>query len=81
MPTNDSKCEPVKVPDASCSYLKPVQQLSRTKYPFETKATTVNGAKIKSYTYNFGDGSPLLIKQSTKTTDTVDSHDFKKEGK
>lgn len=81
LPTNDGKCEPVKVPDAVCSYLKPVKQLSRTKYSFETKATTVNGAKIKSYTYNFGDGSPLLIKQSTKTTDTVDSHDFKKEGK
>lgn len=80
LPTSDGKCEPIKVPDAACNYLKPLKQLSRTKYSFETKASTVNGATIKSYTYNFGDGSPLLVKQSTSTTDTVDSHDFKKEG-
>lgn len=71
---------PAKTPDAACAYLKIGKQLSRTRYSFETKATTVNGATIKSYTYNFGDGSPLLVKQSSKTTDTVDSHDFKKDG-
>lgn len=80
LPSGNGECAPVKVPDAACTYLKPVKQLSRTKFAFETKASTVNNASIKSYTYNFGDGTAALVKQSSKTTDVIESHDFKKEG-
>jgi uncharacterized repeat protein (TIGR01451 family) len=75
----NGKCNPIKVPSAICSYLKPTKQSSRTKYSFETKAIALNGATIKSYNYDFGDGTKL-VKSSSKDIDTVNDHDFKKTG-
>lgn len=43
------------VPAAVCTYLK-ATPISRTEYKFEVKATVSGGAKVLSYTYNFGDG-------------------------
>ena len=80
LPGPNGTCQPIKAPDAACSYLKVATQPSRTKYTFETKANVVNGATINSYTYDFGDGSKTQTKKSNKLIDTSDEHDFKKEG-
>lgn len=76
---NNGRCEPRTNPDAVCSYLKTTKQISRTKFAFETKSTTVDGAVITGYTYNFGDASKEVVQKSSKTTDTVE-HEYKKEG-
>ena len=80
IPGPNGQCTPVAVADATCLYLQNTGQSSRTKFSFETKAQVLNGATIKSYSYNFGDGSKGLIKQSTSVTDTVKDYDFKKPG-
>ncbi len=75
---NNGKCEPVKVPDAACSYLKITKESSRTKYVFESKSTTVNGATVSAYRYDFGDGTNTT-QSNSKGTSSIE-HDFKKDG-
>ncbi len=70
-------CEEVPVPDAVCTSLiaLPVNgDKTHKKFKFASKATTVNGATIKSYSYDFGDGSKK-INTSTSLEDSVD-HEF-----
>lgn len=47
-------------PSYRCDTLKAVA-LGGRKYRFDTTATGVNGATVKTYTYNFGDGSQQLV--------------------
>lgn len=71
-------CETVVVPKVTCTYLKIAKEDSRTKRTFETKVAAVNGATIKSYTYDFGD-KKTEKKDSTTTTHTI-QHEYAKEG-
>lgn len=62
---NGYTCEQAIIPDAVCTSLTPEEKLddkSHKSYKFTTLASTVNGAKIESYTYNFGDGSSKVEK-------------------
>lgn len=71
-------CEEVKVPDAVCEVLSGVSSegdKTNRKFTFTSKASTVNGATIQSYNYDFGDGSKK-VNASTSLTDTVD-HEFR----
>lgn len=54
---NPVKATPVPVvkPVYSCDTLK-ASKISRTEYSFTTTANAKDGATIKGYTYNFGDG-------------------------
>lgn len=45
------------VPAAACTYLKATLIPNTRQYKFEAKATVSGGAKVISYTYNFGDGT------------------------
>jgi len=74
---NPIKGNPVpkpKPPVYACNSLKatPVAG-SRTNYTFATSASASNGAVIKDYSYNFGDGS-------SKTTGASTSHAYTKPG-
>lgn len=71
-------CREVPVPDAVCTSLTAQavdSDKSHKKFNFATKSTTVNGAVIQSYSYDFGDGS-----KKTNTSDKLDDaveHTFK----
>ncbi len=80
IPGPNGQCTPVAVPDAACLYLQNTGHSTRTKYSFETKAQVLNGAVVKSYSYDFGDGSKILVNPSSKEIDTVKDHDFNKAG-
>ncbi len=71
-------CEEVKVPKVVCEYLKVIKEDGRTKRTFETKVSAVNGATIKSYTYDFGD-KKTEKKDSTATKHTIE-HEYKQSG-
>jgi uncharacterized repeat protein (TIGR01451 family) len=51
-----NKVTPPPAPVYSCDKLV-ANKISREEYSFTTSATAKNGAKIKSYSYNFGDGT------------------------
>ena len=59
-------------PTFACTALDAVK-VSRTKYNFTAKATAANGAKVKNYTFDFGDGKKT-------TTDATASHSYAKPG-
>lgn len=80
LPGPNGTCEPIKIPDAACSYLKIASQPSRSKFSFETKASVVNGATINSYSYDFGDGSKIETNKSNKLIDNSGIHEYKKDG-
>lgn len=70
-------CEVVPVPDAVCVSLMGAQangDETSKKFTFTTKANTVNGATVSSYTYDFGDGTKKT-NNSSSLTDTI-THDF-----
>lgn len=60
-----TNCKPEnKTPVFSCDLLEFKNTSGRT-YSFTTTATAKNGASVKSYTYNFGDGvTPLTTNQN-----------------
>lgn len=71
-------CKKIEVPDAQCVTLTAIgdpKDNTNKKYSFETRSSAVQGAKIESYTYNFGDGSTKTNKNTTEL-DKVD-HEFK----
>ena len=70
-------CENVTVPDAACTSLTAQavdSDPTHKKFKFTTKANTVNGATIKSYSYDFGDGTKKTS-NSTKLDDSIE-HSF-----
>lgn len=70
-------CKEVPVPDAVCTSLsvQPVDgDKSKKKFAFTSKATTVNGAAIQSYSYDFGDGTKK-VNSSDKLEDRIE-HTF-----
>lgn len=52
---NPVKATPTVKPSYTCDTLK-AEKISRTEYKFTSSATAKDGAVIKGYTYNFGDG-------------------------
>lgn len=71
-------CKEVTVPDAVCVSLSGAlkdEKKSYKEYSFTTKSSTLNGAAIQSYTYDFGDGSKPQTKNSNETTHVID-HTF-----
>lgn len=70
-------CEEVKVPDAVCVSLTAQPESNdktNKKFIFTAKASVVNDAKIKSYTFDFDDGPTV-----TKDSDNLDyniHHEF-----
>jgi uncharacterized repeat protein (TIGR01451 family) len=70
MATN--KVVPAPKPVYSCDKLS-ATKISRTEYKFTTYATAKNGASIKNFTYNFGDGK-------TATSGATVSHIYAKAG-
>ena len=71
-PVGGKPVPPPKPPVYSCTSLKAIEA-DRTTFNFITDAMAKDGAVIKNYTYNFGDGS-------TKTTGASTSHSYAKEG-
>ncbi len=73
--------EPPKPVDqeVACSYLKIIKEIDRTKRTFEAESKTVGGAKITSYTYNFGDETGAVTVPTTSLRSTIE-HDFKVAG-
>ena len=69
---NPVKATPKPKPVYKCNALN-AAQVTRTKFQFTTDATATNGATIKDYTYNFGDGQTATAGAST-------SHEYVKEG-
>jgi uncharacterized repeat protein (TIGR01451 family) len=61
-------------PTYSCDLLK-AQLVSGTNYKFTASATATNGATIKQYTYNFGDGTQAVL-----TDKNVVEHNYAKPG-
>lgn len=60
--------KPTPAPSYACDSLTPTK-ISRTEYQFDTKASAAGGAKVVSYTYNFGDGTaPVADPATTKHT-------------
>ncbi len=78
---NDSGtgCIKVTVPTAECTSLAISKVYDRTKRAFTATAKTLDGATIKSYTYNFGDKSSPVTHKSSRTTDSID-HTFAQPG-
>ena len=72
-------CEKVVVPTAVCKSLTISKEVSRTKRIFEARSEALNGASIKSYTYDFGDKSSQVTNKSSSATNTVD-HNFTQPG-
>lgn len=69
---NPVEATPKPKPVYKCNALS-ATQVTRTKFQFTTDATATNGATIKDYTYNFGDGS-------TTTAGASVAHEYAKEG-
>lgn len=70
----DCKPPTPPTPAYSCDLLKG-ELISGTNYKFTAKATAINGATIKQYTYNFGDGSQAVL-----TDQAVVTHNYTKPG-
>lgn len=68
------KCEEPKKPVYSCD-LVTLEQLGGRKVRATVKATAKDGAKIKNYVYDFGDGSDKLITDKTSA-----EHTYAKDG-
>ncbi len=67
--TVDGKeCKPTK-PSYSCD-LVTLEQLGGRKVKATVKATAINGASIKNYVYDFGDGSDKLVTDKTSAEHT-----------
>lgn len=77
IPTNNGDCVTPTIPDAACSTIK-ATPISKTKYKFDTVSTTVNGATIKNYTYNFGDNQ-TKTNNNSGLKDSVE-HEYSKPG-
>lgn len=71
-PSCTTKVTVKPAPAYLCSLLT-AKAIDRDSFTFDAKATATNGAKIKDYTYNFGDGT-------TKTTGASVSHTYAKAG-
>lgn len=72
-------CNPIPpVADAACTSLIGVEKegdKTHRTYTFTTKSSVSNGAVIKSYTYDFGDGTKKEPKNSDKTEHSIE-HQF-----
>lgn len=66
----DRKCE--NVATYKCDLLK-VTSLGNRKYRFDATASGTNGATIKHYTYDFGDGSQALVTDKNSVEHTYGS--------
>lgn len=67
----------VPTPEYKCDSLK-ATTIDRTTRKFTTAATAENGAKVKSYVYDFGDSTTKTV-NSTSTSNSV-SHNYSKPG-
>lgn len=65
-------CKPAK-PEFKCENLSAVAN-SRLSYTFKAKASTANGAKVKSYHFDFGDGNTKKVTSDAKHV--VTSHKY-----
>lgn len=67
-------CNPPVEPEYSCD-LVTLEQLGGRKVKATVKATATNGASIKNYVYDFGDGSDKLVTDKTSA-----EHTYAKDG-
>lgn len=72
-------CDKVVVPTAVCKALTISKEVDRTKRVFEAQAQALNGASIKSYTYDFGDKSSVVTNKTTSASNTVE-HNYSQPG-
>lgn len=74
-----TECETVAVATVVCESLSISNEIDRTKRVFEAKAEALNGASIKSYTYDFGDRSAPVTNKTSSSTNTVE-HKYSQPG-
>lgn len=78
LPADDSSadvtknCTPPK-PEFKCVSLQAVAG-SRLNYTFKAKSSSADGAKIKAYTFNFGDGKKVTVKSTAHNASTTHSY-------
>lgn len=74
---------PPPQPAAACTFLK-IAPVNRTKFTFNAKASSINGATISGYTYVVKDEKGTVVhtqtSNSTAATNSI-THDFTKDGK
>ena len=64
---NAIRATPVPQPVYKCDGLT-ATKISRNEYSFTTKAVAANGATLRDYSYNFGDGTTAAAGATTKHT-------------
>ncbi|MDZ7786511.1 MAG: PKD domain-containing protein [Candidatus Saccharibacteria bacterium] len=65
----NKECDEPEEPVYACDALS-VKRISKFKYEFSANATAENGASIKQYRYDFGDGTEELVTDKSTVTYT-----------